>query len=134
MGEKNPGTAYTVASRAKTIGSFSPDNPYPKESNLFFDGTLGGHRFTDGSKKVDGEECVLFQKHDLWIKQLEQRIKETNMKRTIEEIQTMKLFVIDNILAMWYNFEKSLLLLLLRHTTTTYYINDATQQLAPGSG
>ena len=97
MGEKNPGTAYTVASRAKTIGTLLPDNPYPQDSNLFFDGTLGGHRFTDGSKKADGKECVLFQKRNLWIKHLDQRIKKTKMKRTIGEIQTMKLFVIDNI-------------------------------------
>ena len=59
--KKNPGTAYTVAGRAKTIGTFSPDNPYPQNLNLFFDGTLGGQYFSDGNKKVDGEECVQFQ-------------------------------------------------------------------------
>ena len=30
-----PGTAYVVASRAKTIGQVTSDNPYPTDSNLF---------------------------------------------------------------------------------------------------
>ena len=33
----NPGTAYVVTSRAKTIGVSSDTNPYPIDSALFFD-------------------------------------------------------------------------------------------------
>ena len=39
--EKNhPGTAYVVASQAKTIGRATVESPYPRKSNLFFTGTL----------------------------------------------------------------------------------------------
>ena len=31
----HPGTAYTVASRAKTIGTKTPTTPHPLDSNLF---------------------------------------------------------------------------------------------------
>ena len=37
----HPGTAYVVASRAKTIGKVKKDVQYPTMSNLFFVGTLG---------------------------------------------------------------------------------------------
>lgn len=77
--------------------TFLPTNPYPRDSNLFFDGTLGGHHFTDGSKKVDGEECVLFQKRNLWVQYLEQRIIKTKAKRSIDEIGAMKCFIIDQV-------------------------------------
>ncbi len=43
--KKNAGTAYVVASRAKSIGKATKDEPYPMNSNLFFIGTLGPQRF-----------------------------------------------------------------------------------------
>ena len=43
--KQHPGTAYVVASRAKTIGQVTEDIEYPTMSNLFFTGTMGTKRF-----------------------------------------------------------------------------------------
>ena len=41
----NPGTAYVVTSRARTIGNPTVDNPYPIDSALYFDCPIGTQRF-----------------------------------------------------------------------------------------
>ena len=71
--KKNPGTAYTASSRAKTIGTSTPEHRYPIESNLFFDGQIGPSRFTDVAYKNNGEECLAVEKRDKWAKFLRQR-------------------------------------------------------------
>ncbi|KAL7525051.1 hypothetical protein ACHAWF_001199, partial [Thalassiosira exigua] len=62
----NPGTAYVVSSRAKTIGDHSESNPCPYNSNLFFSGAIGPHRFTECNIKKDGNPCILVEKRDAW--------------------------------------------------------------------
>ena len=93
----NPGTAYVVASRAKTIGKHSSDNKYPIDSNLFFTGTIGAHRFTRCRYKNNGEECLLIQKRDLWIQYLETKIQATKNRRSTDDINSVKAFILDHI-------------------------------------
>lgn len=73
----HPGTAYTVTSRSKTIGTVTDDNPHPSESNLFFDGEIGANRFTQIRFKHNGEECVQIEKRDKWAAYLQQKSDAT---------------------------------------------------------
>jgi len=50
----NPGTAYVVTSRARTIGTPTVDNPNPTDSALYFDGPIGIQRFEDVLFKDNG--------------------------------------------------------------------------------
>ena len=81
--EKNhAGTAYTVTSRAKTIGTVTEDNPHPMESNLFFDGQVGTKRFTRVRFKDNGEVCLTVMKRDAWAQYLQHRSDVTKSKYT----------------------------------------------------
>lgn len=80
----NPGTAYVVSSRAKTIGDHSESNPCPYNSNLFFSGAIGPHRFTECNIKKDGNPCILVEKRDAWVKHLMTKADTTNENTTIE--------------------------------------------------
>lgn len=93
--KKNPGTAYVVASRAKTIGEHTDNNPYPKKSNLFFTGTIGAHRFTRCLYKDNGELCLKVQKRELWVQYLAEKVQQTKMKRSDDDVNTTKTFVLN---------------------------------------
>ena len=88
--EKNhPGTAYTVTSRAKTIGAKTPNTPHPLNSNLFFEGQIGSQRFTNISKKVNGEKCELLVKRENWVDYLHEREAASKLCRmNCEKIYT----------------------------------------------
>ena len=55
---ESPGTAYVVTSRAKTIGQVTESTPYPKRSNLFFDGTICEDRFMNGTVRVMEKDAL----------------------------------------------------------------------------
>ena len=96
--EKNhPGTAYVVASRAKTIGRATVETPYPRKSNLFFTGTLGNQRFTKCLYKENGEKCLAVKKRDLWVNYLSQRVAETKARRSEEAMRESTDFVIESL-------------------------------------
>ena len=90
-----PGTAYVVASRAKTIGQVTSDNPYPTDSNLFFEGSMGVHRFTKCLYKDSGEKCVNVLRRETWVKYLDERGNETKARRTDEYIKSALSLVIN---------------------------------------
>jgi len=52
----NPGTAYIVTSRARTIGNASVDNPYPIDSALYLDCPIGTQRFENVLLKDNGQK------------------------------------------------------------------------------
>ena len=91
--KQHPGTAYVVASRAKTIGQVTEDIEYPTMSNLFFTGTMGAKRFKKCLYKENGEKCMLVQKRDLWVKYLMSKIEDTKARRTEAAMQHSKEFV-----------------------------------------
>ena len=80
--QDHPGTAYTVTSRSKTIGIVTEDNPYPMESNIFFDGEIGINRFINVRLKQNGEDCLLIEKRDRWAEYLQQKTDATKTKYT----------------------------------------------------
>ena len=88
-----PGTAYVVASRAKSIGQVTKEEMYPTKSNLFFIGTLGSHRFEKCIKKQDGSICKSVIKRELWTGFLKSRAKETKIRLSTEEISSKREFV-----------------------------------------
>ena len=81
----HPGTAYTVTSRAKTIGAKTPNTPHPLNSNLFFEGQIGSQRFTNIAKKVNGEKCELLVKRDNWVAYLHEREAASKLCRMNSE-------------------------------------------------
>jgi hypothetical protein len=89
----NPGTAYVVASRAKTIGTHSKTTAYPQDSNLFFTGTLGAHRFTKCRFKDDGSICLMVKKRDLWVDYLGEKIEATKAKRSPQDVENATKFI-----------------------------------------
>ena len=91
----NPGTAYVVASRAKTIGKVTDDIDYPTDSNLFFIGTMCQRRFTRCLYKKNNEKCLAVQKRELWVNYLLEKVELTKAKRTPELIETTRNFVMD---------------------------------------
>ena len=95
--KQHPGTAYVVASRAKTIGKVTKDIEYPIDSNLFFSGTIGERRFEKCLYKEDGEKCALVQKRERWVEYLETKIENTKARRDDEAMQLSNDFVISKL-------------------------------------
>ena len=83
-----PGTAYVVASGEKTIGQVTTVNPYPNESNLFFEGSMGAHRFTRCLYKDNGEKCMNVLISESWVKYLDGRGNKTKARRTHQYIKS----------------------------------------------
>lgn len=86
----NPGTAYVVTSRAKTIGTITDSQTYPMNSNIYFDGQISEHRFTKTLYKNSGEKCLHIQQRDAWVTYLDQKANETEMRLTPDVMETMK--------------------------------------------
>ena len=93
----HPGTAYVVASRAKTIGKVTNDVKYPTRSNLFFVGTLGERRFKECRVKQNGEECLLVEQCDAWVTYLTSRVEDTKIRRSKESMVHMTEFVTSSL-------------------------------------
>jgi len=91
--QKKPGTAYTVASRAKTIGTVSKETPYPKDSNLFFDGQISSDRFMYGHYCQDGSRTQAAVKQEAWVNYLMQKSLETKRELNEEKIQSCRTYV-----------------------------------------
>lgn len=86
--QSKPGTAYMVTSRAKTIGKVTKDNPYPKDSNLFFDGQISRDRFLNGMYCQDGSLTKAAAKREAWVIHLMSMAAETNRQSTNSDPQT----------------------------------------------
>ena len=95
--KSHPGTAYVVASRAKTIGKVTADIEHPTKSNLFFTGTMGTRRFTRCRYKDNGEVCLAVQKRDLWIQHLLDKVELTKARRNQAVMDASTNFVLSNI-------------------------------------
>lgn len=93
----HPGTAYTVASRAKTIGTITPENQYPIDSNLFFEGQIGENRFTDILYNIDGEMSLNAQKRRAWTEYLDTRAADTSKRLQPSIVNNMKESLLRNI-------------------------------------
>ena len=89
-GKGHAGTAYTVTSRAKTIGTVYEDKPHPMESNLFFDGQVGTKRFTRVRFKDNGEVCLAVMKRDAWAQYLQRRSDMTKSKYTESVLSSLR--------------------------------------------
>ena len=97
MKKKHPGTAYVVASRAKTIGKVTNETQYPTKSNLFFIGTMGERRFIKCIYKENGEKCLLVKKREKWVQYLTTKIEGTKARRTKEAMQSSTKFVTSSL-------------------------------------
>lgn len=97
--QDHPGSAYVVVSRAKTIGTITPDCRNPINSNLFFQGQIGATRFTKGIYKKDGEKTQRVQRREAWVDYLAKRSSDTEMKRGKSSVESAKLFVVGELSA-----------------------------------
>lgn len=88
--QDHPGTAYTITSRSKTIGTVTEDNPYPSESNIFYDGEIGYNRFTKVRFKRNEEECVKIEKRDKWAQYLQQQTDATKTRLTESVLASLR--------------------------------------------
>lgn len=95
--KQHPGTAYVVASRAKTIGKVTKDVKYPTMSNLFFVGTLGERRFKECRLKENGEECLLVEQRDAWVTYLNSRVEDTKVRRSKASMVELTEFVTSSL-------------------------------------
>lgn len=86
----NPGTAYVVTSRAKTIGTISGSRTYPMNSNIYFDGQISEYRFTKTLYKNSGEKCLHIKQRDAWVSFLNERAAETEARLTPDTLRKMK--------------------------------------------
>ena len=91
--KKCPGTAYTAASRARTIGKILENNPYPTDSNLFFDGQISERRFTDCIYKDDGNICMEARKRREWVTYLLEKADITKKRGSVQACSHKEFFV-----------------------------------------
>lgn len=91
--QSKPGTAYMVTSRAKTIGKVTKDNPYPLDSNLFFDGQISRDRFLNGMYCQDGSLTKAAAKRDAWVNHLMSKAAETNRQLNDGHLQAIAALV-----------------------------------------
>jgi hypothetical protein len=88
--KRQPGTAYVVTSRAKTIGTCTCDEPYPFNSNIYFDGSLGPYRFQKTLYKNNNEKCIHIQQRDAWVSLLNKKSAETMQSIDKSCLDTMR--------------------------------------------
>ena len=86
----NPGTAYVVTSRAKTIGVSSDTNPYPIDSALFFDCQISLRRFTDVKYKNNGDTCQKVEWREKWVKHLHEKASNTSLSSNVNVMPELK--------------------------------------------
>jgi hypothetical protein len=90
----NPGTAYVVTSRARTVGTPTVDNPNPTDSALYFDGPIGIQRFEDVLFKDNGQKTLMVEKRERWVKYLEHHKLKTdeiyNEKKVLSMTENVK--------------------------------------------
>ena len=68
---------YTAASRGKTFGKPTAEQPYPKDSAIYWDGPVSKHSIKDVKLKKNGEVSALVQKRDAWVEHLYDCAEET---------------------------------------------------------
>ena len=91
--KKNPGTAYVVASRAKTIGKRTKEIPYPINSNIFFEGQIGADQFTNCIWKDDNTKCKGVIKREAWVDFLQRKEIESRPNRSKSRMAIAKDFI-----------------------------------------
>jgi len=76
----NPGMFYIAASRGKTFGKPTTEQPYWKDSAIYWDGLVSKHSIKDVKPKTNGKVCVLAQKRDAWVEHLYDCAEETTAR------------------------------------------------------
>ena len=71
---------YVAASRGKTFGKPTAEQPYPKDSAIYWDGPVSKHSIKDVKPKKNREVCVLVQKRDAWVERLYDCAEETTAR------------------------------------------------------
>lgn len=82
-----PGALYVSLSRAKTMGTFTSDTSFPRDSAIYWVGCgISSTRIKEGhlrkNKKKGGPKlkCTLIEKRDHWIKYLQKKRQETKQE------------------------------------------------------
>ncbi|EJK63663.1 hypothetical protein THAOC_15666, partial [Thalassiosira oceanica] len=76
----NPGMFYVAASRGKTFGKPTAEEPYPKDSAVYWNGPVSTQSIQTVKYKQNGDVCVLVQKRDEWVEYLYDRAEETKRR------------------------------------------------------
>ena len=86
--KSNPGTAYVILSRARSIGTKYSDKGLPLNSDIYFIGTLGEERFQNLKLKNNGEMCIKVERRERWVDHLKKQSKSTNDR--LQQNDTLK--------------------------------------------
>ena len=78
--KRNPGVAYTIISRAQTLGTNFDKNGFPSDSVLYIDRTFSTKRITQLCFNNDGNVCAIVKRREDWVKHL-MRCHEKIMKK-----------------------------------------------------
>merc|ERR1712157_319169 len=65
-------------------GEPTAEQPYPKDSAIYWDGPVSKHSIKDMKPKKNGEVCVLVQKRDAWVERLYDCVEETTARYSKE--------------------------------------------------
>ena len=71
---------YTAASRGKTFGKPTAEQPYPKDSAIYWAGPVSKHSIKGVKLKKNGEVSALVQKRDAWVEHLYDCAEETTAR------------------------------------------------------
>ena len=71
---------YTAASRGKTFGKPTAEQPYPKDSAIYWAGPVSKHSITRVKLNRNGDVSALVQKQDVWMEHLCDYAEETTAR------------------------------------------------------
>jgi len=79
-----PGALYVALSRAKTMGTFTSDTSFPRDSAIYWHGSgistfriLEGHKKNGNNKGDPKVKCLLVTKRERWVEYLHQKRERT---------------------------------------------------------
>ena len=85
-----PGALYVALSRAKTMGTFTSDTSFPRDSAIYWHGSgisttriLEGHKKNGNNKGDPKVKCLLVTKRERWVEYLHQK-REQRPKRVFK--------------------------------------------------
>ena len=71
---------YVAASRGKTFGRPTTEQPFPKDSAIYWNGQMSSERVKRVKLKQNSDVCVLVQRRDAWVDHLYDRAAETKAR------------------------------------------------------
>ena len=77
---ETPGMFYVAASRGKTFGKPTAEQPRPKDSAVYWKGPVSTQSIQTVKYKQNGDVSVLVQKRDEWVEYLYDRAEKTKLK------------------------------------------------------